>query len=128
MCSPTEGGKLEADGGDSLTKGSSLLLASDSGRVVGAASVEGKGSSGSTVGQGSGTGGLGSSLSAGDSGEGDLGTTGSRLEASSRRKSRGLKVGALDILLLLLLLLVPQAVLGSFKEGSEHGGSNLALV
>lgn len=95
VCSPTEEGRQEADGADSLAKGCSLLLAADSGRVVGAVVVEGTGSSGSTVEQGSGPGALDSSLSAGASGctstgEGDFGTIGSRLGVSSRRKSREL--------------------------------------
>lgn len=60
---------------------------------MGAVAVEGKGSSGSTVEQGSGAGAWGSSLSAGASGctsagEGDFGTVASRLAVSSRRKSR----------------------------------------
>lgn len=103
VCSPTEEGRQEADGADFLAKGGSLLLAADSGRVVGAVVVvAGKGSSGSTVEQGSGPGALDSSLSAGASGctsagEGDFGTLGSRLGVSSRRKSRELKFGTLNL-------------------------------
>lgn len=108
MSSPSEEGRQEAGGVDSRAKGGSLLLAADSGRVVGAATVEAKGSSGSAGEQGSGAGALDSRLSAGASGctgagEGDLGTLASRLGASSRRKSREGKFGALHIFLNLQL-------------------------
>lgn len=102
-----EGG--EADGVDSLAKGGSLLLATDRGRVVGTVIVEGKGSSGSTVEQGSGPGVLDPSLSTGASdctspGEEDFATFGSRFGVSSRRKSGELHFGPLHTCLNLQLL------------------------
>lgn len=98
LCLTTEGEGEQAEGVDSLVEGRSLLLATDSGRVVGAAIVEGKGGSGSTVQQGSGPGLLDSSLSTGASdcrspGEEDFGTIGSKFGVSSRRKSREMKFG-----------------------------------
>lgn len=92
LCSTAEGEGGQAEGADSLVEGRSLLLATDSGRVVGAAIVEGKGGSGSTVQQGSGPGLLDSSLSTGASdcrspGEEDFGTIGSKFGVSPRGKS-----------------------------------------
>lgn len=127
MSSPRE----EADGADSLAKGSSLLLATDSGRVVGAVAVEAKGSSGSTGEQGSGPAALHCSLSAGASGctsagEGDLETAGSRLAVSSRRKSREAAFGPLGIITELEALAFAKELLWSSGQRPRRRGSAAA--
>lgn len=96
MCSLTEGEgeEEEAEAVDSLAEGPSLLLAAERGTVVGTAIEEGKGSSGSTVEQGSGMGKLDSSLSTGASGctspgEEDFWATGSSFGVSPEGTKSG---------------------------------------
>ena len=90
----TEGEGEEAEAGDSLAEGPSLLLAAVGGTEVGTAMEEGKGSSGSTVEQGSGMGALDSILSTGASGcttpgEEDFWTTGSSFGVSPEGTKSG---------------------------------------